>query len=138
MKNPIFTREQVSILSANPFTAMVTERKIEFTLDFKVFAMQKIEQGMNSVQIFEAAGYDPEIIGLNRCYGRMRRIKDEAKSESGLRPSPSEKRAIKKIEESSSKKSLEKQVTKLQKEIDYMREEIEFLKKTSFIRSMKD
>lgn len=138
MKTLPFTQEQMESLKSNPYTACVSPRQIFFTLEFKLFALKEAQNGMKSVKIFQKAGYDPEVLGKERMYCVIKRIKKEAASEQGLHVSKGEKSRERLSKEMLEKKQTAATIKAMQKKILQLEQELEFLKKTASLRhSMK-
>lgn len=129
-----FTQEEVELLKSNPYTAHVTENRISFTLNFKIFAIKESQAGLTSVQIFQKAGYDPAVLGKDRIYKTMKRLKKEAASDRGLHAGPKEKSNQKRSEELLNKKRTDAQLKAMQKKILRLEQELEFLKKIATLQ----
>lgn len=58
----LFTEKEVKILSKNPYVKLVSLRGITYTHEFKCIFIEENEKG----NIFEASGFDVEIIGIQQ------------------------------------------------------------------------
>lgn len=121
-----FTPQQKETLAANPFTLSVNDYQIRFTIEFKKYLLAEREKnGTPWKEVFQKAGYDPEILGTKRMEAIVRKIRDEAASEQGLRETASQKNKSKELEQ----KNAQKAIRELQKEVIHLQQQIEFLKK---------
>lgn len=136
MKTIPFTNEQIEILKKNPYTAYVTSQRIQYTLDFKIFVIKESEAGLTSVKIFQKAGYAPDIIGIQRIYSTVKRMKKEAVSKEGLQAPHPTKKAERFAQEDFSKKQTNKAIDELQNRIVFLEQELDFLKKTATLRAL--
>lgn len=129
-----FTEEQMQILMSNRYTYSLTKHRIQYTLEFKQYVMKELAEGNTSVNIFIKAGYDPEILSVQRIYTFVKRLKIEAASSEGLKPPKEYKQARdfakKKLEEEKTSTAIKE----LQNQIVYLEQEVEFLKKISSIK----
>ncbi|MBE5857428.1 MAG: hypothetical protein E7296_07685 [Lachnospiraceae bacterium] len=133
--NVPFTPEQKAALEANPFTLMVNEYQIRFTIEFKKFILS--ERAKNNTKwkdIIRKAGYDPEVLGRERIDGIIRTIRRESKSPKGLHETTSQRSAIK----DQKKQRLEARVHDLEDEIVLLNQKIDFLKKTQMLQVLED
>lgn len=133
MRSESFTQEQIEILRQNPYTEWISEKRIHFTMEFKLFALKEIQNGLTSIKIFKKAGYDPAILNKQRMYSAIKNIKREAASPEGLKPPRGTKRAEQFAKEELSKKKNSTAIKELQERIVYLEQEIEFLKKISLL-----
>ena len=133
MKTIPFTQEQLEILRRNPYTEWVSPQRIHYTMDFKIFALKESNAGVSSVKIFEKAGYDPEILGKQRIYCTIKKIRQQAASPEGLQQSRGAKSAKRFATEELNKKKNSTAIKQLQDRIVYLEQEIEFLKKISLL-----
>lgn len=138
MSKITFTNAQMEIIRANPFTVSVTEHRINYSLEFKRFALRESEAGLSSTKIFKKAGYDPEILGHNRMAGAIRQFKKEAASPKGLRPPRGEKKTDKFAQETLSKKRNETAIKQLQERVILLEQELDFLKKMARLEQELD
>lgn len=121
-----FTPQQKETLAFNPFTLSVNDYQIRFTIEFKRYLLAEREKnGTPWKEVFQKAGYDPEILGTKRMEAIIRNIRDEAASEQGLRETASKKAKSKELEHKNAQKAIEE----LQKEVIHLQQQIDFLKK---------
>ena len=135
MKSIPFTQNQMNLLYQNPYTAKVTSNTISFTLEFKIFALNEAQAGTSSVKIFIKAGYDPEILGKQRIYSAIKKIKKQAASPRGLQPPrgmTKEKRAEQFAKAELSNMKTATAIDELQNKVIALEEKIEFLSKLFF------
>ena len=75
MSKIIFNEHQRRQIEANPNVVSVSDRSIQYTVAFKVKAVQENIQGKGPSEIFKAAGFDLEIIGLSKVQSAVNRWK---------------------------------------------------------------
>ena len=136
--NP-FTNEQIIALNSNPYTHNATATTIRYTLEFKEFFYEKLTEGrLSTSKIFEAAGYDPQILGSVRMESTRKTIMKEAKSPEGFKPprglSYAEEQAQLKANAEKAKNSDEK-IQYLESRVEKLEAELAFVKKTASIRN---
>lgn len=132
-----FTNEQVHELERNPFTHSVTPDRIVFTLEFKIFFLDQIQNhGLSTKKALMAAGYHPEWFTLSGRDALRKRILDEARSEKGLQPpkglSTEQKIAAFEAKNLSGQKT-DVSIREMQERIVHLEKQVEFLKKISNI-----
>lgn len=136
-KKMSFSPQEIEILELNPYTHSVNDKHIRFTLAFKEFYMLQFQSGeLSNAQIFEAAGYDPAILGNYRMQCVRNQILKQYRSPEGLRAprglSIEGKRASQ-SQQALEKAATDKQISELQKEIEHLKKQIDFLKKTELL-----
>ena len=125
-----FTNEERAELLSNPYTARITECKVVFTLAFKQFVMEHIDQpGMSSTKVFRLAGYSDSLFTPNVRRYVVATIRKEAASEKGLQEPVDPKPLTKK------KKHSETEFKELQKRVTILEQQISFLKKSQLLKS---
>ena len=75
MSKIIFNEHQRRQIEANPNVVSVSDRSIQYTVDFKLKSVQENLQGKGAKEIFKAAGFDLEIIGLSKVQSAIKRWK---------------------------------------------------------------
>ncbi len=132
MGNSIFTSEEINIIKQNPYVVSVSSSKISYSLAFKKFALEQSQKGLTSPQIFQKAGFDPEMLGRPRMYAALKHFKKEAASPEGLRE-PRGKSREERLSEFAkadlSKKQTKTAIRELQEKIVHLEQQLEFLKK---------
>lgn len=66
MSKKTFTANEVKQLSANPYVKSVSTKGITYTDEFKQLFIASNQQGKLPRDIFEACGFDVQIIGMTR------------------------------------------------------------------------
>ncbi|WP_338117269.1 HTH domain-containing protein, partial [Paenibacillus terrae] len=66
MSKKTFTAGEVKQLSANPYVRSVSTKGITYTDEFKQLFITSNQQGKLPRDIFEACGFDVQIIGITR------------------------------------------------------------------------
>ena len=132
-----FTQEEMDIIGQNPYVVNVNSVRITYSLAFKRFALEQARNGMKSPQIFQTAGFDPEMLGKSRMYMALKNFKKEAASPDGLQEPKCKSREEKLAafaREDLSQKQTKKAIRELQEKVVHLEQQIEFLKK---IQSLK-
>ena len=73
MSKIIFNEHQQRQLEANPNVKSVTERAIQYTPGFKLQAVKQNQAGKGPAEIFQAAGFDLEVIGVKKAQSALAR-----------------------------------------------------------------
>lgn len=134
MSKKLFTDQELKILKKHPYVKAVSEKAITYTEEFKAMAIKEYEEGKLPRQIFEDAGFDIEIVGIERAKSALKRwraayqengilgLEDTRKSRSGL----SLEREL----------SIEEKYAKLEAQNALLRAENELLKKIDLAERM--
>lgn len=123
MSNKLFSNEEVEYLRQNPNVKSVTNRRVEFTEEFRARAKKEYDSGKSGLKIFADNGLSKEILGIVRIHGffdRLSNPKQSIKANSVV-----------------NKNEPQKQIKSLEHEIMYLRQENEFLKKIQQMRAKK-
>ena len=119
------------MLKQNIYVKRVGPKGITYTDEMKRFAMEEANKGSLSLEIFEKAGFDVSILGIDRVYSAVKRwrtaykksgiiaLQDTRKSNSG-RPLQREL-------------SLEEQLERKDAKIKFLEVQLEFQKKLDMI-----
>lgn len=130
-KHPIkkFPQEQMETLAANPFTYKINTYRISYTLEFKNLFLARYEAGESVREIFEALGYDTDILGDSRIYCFAYKLSKQAESGLLLTEAPPAIKQEKPANVDYNTMPAQQSVAAMQREITYLRQQIEFLKK---------
>ena len=82
MATSTFTREQVRDLTANPFVTRATNKRIEYSDEFKRLFIERYRLGIQPKDIFRDAGFDVEALGnkrIERASDRWRQMNHEGR-----------------------------------------------------------
>lgn len=116
-----FTPELIEDLKASPYIETITDQTLKVSDTFRELFYQRYAEGEKPVEIFRDCGIGPEVIGTNRVFGIIRRLKEFDTFEAFL-----EQR----------KKVKERRFSNLSEENEYLRHQLllieqenEFLKK---------
>ena len=123
-----FTLEQIEQLRSNPYTFMVTDRKIFFTAEFKEQFVLRRKEGYTLTETVKSLGYDPDVLGEKRISGISHLINKALREGKGFREGPSQRTSV--LDQPAPEVTQENFI-KMQHEILYLKQEIEFLKKIS-------
>lgn len=137
MTNKRFTQEEIDVIKQNPYVVSVCSTKIIYSLAFKKYVLEQSQNGLSSIEIFQKAGFDPEMLGKPRMYAALKHFKREAASPEGLREprgKSREERLAEFAKEDLAKKHTKTAIRELQDKIVHLEQQIEFLKK---IQSLK-
>ena len=83
MSKILFTDQDQQLLMKHPYVKAVSEKAITYSDEFKARAIKEYENGKFARQIFEDAGFDIEIVGIERAKSALKRWR-AAYQESGL------------------------------------------------------
>ena len=132
MTKQTFTQDELNLIAQNPYVISVCPTRITYSLAFKKFAIQQAKEGLKSPEIFEKAGFDPQMLGKPRMYAALKSFKKEASTPEGLRE-PRSKSKKDRMEafakDDYSKKHTKVAIRELQNKIVHLEQQIEFLKK---------
>lgn len=128
MKAQTFTDEEVKTLAKNKYTAFVSSLTIRFTLEFKEMFMLRRQEGVSARYIFKEAGYDPDVLGINRIQNFAKRVPKEASSPWGLHEGYHTRKKYP-SDTDYEKMPPKEAMAGMQHEIQYLRQELEFIKK---------
>jgi transposase len=127
MSKKIFTEKEIKSLSKNPYVKSISSKGITYTDEFKRHFIAENEKGKLPREIFEACGFDVEVLGIARIESAAKRwriayqdngidgLQDTRKGNSG-RPREGEL-------------SLEEKYARLEAQINLLKAENELLKK---------
>ncbi len=73
MSNRLFNKQELINLRMNKYVKNVTSKSITYTTDFKIFFIEEFLGGKSTIQIFEEAGFDTEVLGTHRIYSSQKR-----------------------------------------------------------------
>ncbi|QAS56265.1 IS3-like element ISBsp3 family transposase [Lysinibacillus sphaericus] len=73
MSKIIFNEHQIRQIEANRFVASVSDRSIQYTAEYKIFAVKENLAGKGPVQIFKENGFDLEVIGVEKARSSIKR-----------------------------------------------------------------
>lgn len=136
MSKKIFTEKEIKLLSLNKYVKSVSPKGITYTNEFKHIFIGEKEKGKLTREIFEACGFDAEVLGTDRIYSASKRWKRAYEKEgvNGLRDTRTEKSG--RSRERSL--SLEEKNARLEAQINLLKAENELLKKIRYAeRRMK-
>lgn len=126
MNRKIFTPDQLLNIRQNPYVKSATSNTIHFTVAFKEKFWEQYEKGISPVTIMLSMGFDPNTLGTSRILGIVRHIKEQLRSENGLRDE-----YYRPLTDEEPRKSMppSKTLLHMQHQINYMKQELEFIKK---------
>ncbi len=127
MTSPYFTEAEQASLRQNENVKRVGEKGITYSEAFKIQFMEAYDAGKSPREIFEEAGFDLELIGMNRvkeASSRWRRAVSKHGTQ-GLRDG----RRFNSGRPATRTFSPEEIIAKQQAEIDYLKGELDFVKK---------
>ncbi|PEB50878.1 IS3 family transposase [Bacillus sp. AFS098217] len=132
MTKKIFTEKEIQTLLKNPYVKAVSEKAITYTDEFKRIFIEENEKGKLPRDIFEACGFDIDMIGIKRIISSGSRWRGAYRENGvfGLRDTRKE----------NSGRSLERELTleekyaRLEAERNLLKAENELLKKITYGR----
>ena len=77
-----FSTEQVQELSANPYVSKVTNKRVEYSEEFKKLFIERYRLGVQPRDIFKDAGFDVDVLGykrIERAADRWRKMNNEGR-----------------------------------------------------------
>ena len=126
MSKILFSEDQVCELRMNPYVKNVTQKAITYTNEFKEQAVKAHCEGKSPRQIFIAAGFQIEVIGVTRADSSLNRWTNMSHRYDGytdLRHTKSKGRSRNKP------RSPAEEIAYLKDKLEYLEQENEFLKK---------
>ena len=136
MSKKIFTEKEIKLLSSNNYVKSVSSKGITYTDEFKHIFIAEKEKGKFAREIFEACGFDVDVLGTDRIKSASKRWREAYNKDwlIGLRDT----RAGNSGRPRERELSLEEKNARLEAQIDLLKAENELLKKLRFAeRGMK-
>lgn len=136
MSKKLFTVKEITLLSKNQYVKSVSSKGITYTDEFKQHFVSEFNKGKFSRQIFEEAGFDVEIIGMQRIKSSSERWRNTYKTEGllGLKDTRKDNSGRPRVKEL----SLEEKYARLEAQMNLVKAENELLKKIRMLeRGMK-
>jgi hypothetical protein len=118
-----FTDEQVNQLRKNPNVKHVSNKGMTYTDDFKEQFIIENEAGKLPREILEEAGFDIEVIGMDRVKSSAKRWREQNKRLEGLTDTRKDKSGRPRTKELTKDEIIERQ----RAEIEYLKQERAFL-----------
>lgn len=127
MSKKIFSSAQIKKLSKNKYVKNITEKGITYTNEFKMHFIAEYEIGKTPRQIFEDAGFNIDIVGIERVKSSSRRWRKSYndKGVMGL----DDTRTLNSGRTINRELTLEQILAKKDAEIKYLKAELELVKK---------
>ena len=127
MSKKTFSSAQIKKLSKNKYVKNITEKGITYTNEFKMHFIAEYEIGKTPRQIFEDAGFDIDIVGIERVKSSSRRWRKSYndKGVMGL----DDTRTLNSGRTINRELTLEQILAKKDAEIQYLKAELELVKK---------
>ena len=127
MSKKIFSSTEIKKLSTNKYVKNITEKGITYTNEFKMHFIAEYEIGKTPRQIFEDAGFDIDIVGIERVKSSSRRWRKSYndKGVMGL----DDTRTLNSGRTINRELTLEQILAKKDAEIQYLKAELELVKK---------
>ena len=131
MSKKIFTQQEIEILKQNKYVKRVGPKGITYTDEMKHFSMVEMDNGLLSPEIFEKAGFNISIIGIDRVYSSIKRWKSAYKESGvmGLQDTRKEKSGRPLERKLSLEEQLEREIAKNK----FLKVQLEFQKKLDMI-----
>ena len=127
MSNKLFTDTEQKLLSQNPYVKKVSKKGITYTEEFRQLFIVENNKGTLPREIFEACGFDIEILGMSRvrACGKRWRANYECNGVDGL----SDSRGLKSNRKNDSDLTLEEKYNRLLAQNALLAAENDLLKK---------
>ena len=113
-------------LREHPYIATATEWTVSFTPEFKRIAYEEYYGGKSMREIFEAAGFDVEILGNKRLQNFRSKLFSKADDGAGFED---RRKSNCRTEAQSTEAEMAKRIRELEHRNAYLEQENEFLKK---------
>ena len=84
MSKKLFKEQEIEILKQNRYVKRVGQKGITYTDEMKQYAMSLSDKGMVSTEIFEKAGFNISMIGIDRVYSSVKRWKAAYKNSGSM------------------------------------------------------
>lgn len=127
MSKKIFSSEEIKKSSINKYVKNITEKGITYTNEFKLHFIDEYEIGKTPRQIFEDAGFDIDIVGIERVKSSSRRWR-KSYSDKGVL-GLDDTRTLNSCRTLNRELTLEEILAKKDTEIEYLKAELELVKK---------
>lgn len=127
MSKKIFSSEEIKKSSINKYVKNITEKGITYTNEFKLHFIAEYEIGKTPRQIFEDAGFDIDIVGIERVKSSSRRWR-KSYSDKGVL-GLDDTRTLNSCRTLNRELTLEEILAKKDTEIEYLKAELELVKK---------
>lgn len=127
MSERIFSSEEIKKLSINKYVKNITEKGITYTNEFKLHFIAEYEIGKTPRQIFEDAGFDIDIVEIERVKSSSRRWR-KSYSDKGVL-GLDDTRTLNSCRTLNRELTLEEILAKKDTEIEYLKAELELVKK---------
>lgn len=127
MSKKIFSSEEIKKSSINKYVKNITEKGITYTNEFKLHFIAEYEIGKTPRQIFEDAGFDIDIVGIERVKSSSRRWR-KSYSDKGVL-GLDDTRTLNSGRTLNRELTLEEILAKKDTEIEYLKAELELVKK---------
>ena len=127
MSKKTFSSEEIKKLSINKYVKNVTEKGITYTNEFKLHFIAEYEIGKTPRQIFEDAGFDIDIVGIERVKSSSRRWRKSYNDKGVL--GLNDTRTLNSGRTLNRELTLEEILAKKDAEIEYLKAELELVKK---------
>lgn len=118
-----FTDEQVKLLEQNPNVKAVSTKSITYTQAFKEQFIKLNQEGHFPRAIFEAAGFEIEVIGMSRIQAAGKRWRKQNLRLEGLKDTRKDESGRPRVRELTQDEIIERQRV----EIEYLKQERDFL-----------
>lgn len=127
MSKKLFLEDKILELSQNKYIKNITSKAITYTNEFKIHFIAEYSKGKVSRQIFEEAGFDVDIIGIQRVESSSKRWRAAYKSKGiiGL----DDTRTLNSGRTKNRELTVEEILAKKDAEIEYLKAELELIKK---------
>ena len=119
-----FTEDEIESLRKNPYVLKVSEKSIQFTIEFKQKLLYEMTSGLPQSLILKKFGFDSNMFGKKRMNTLFKRTRDQSK-----RPEKFEYKKSRGHPKKPEFSTLEEENEYLRNRMEYLEQENEFLKK---------
>ena len=121
-----YTQKQIKELKSNPYTLLIDDKRIFFTIEFKKVFWTKYQAGMSPRAILKELNYNLDYFGQKQIDSIVQRVKKEALvGEFTEGYSRNNRMKIKEPPDDITPQNIKQ----MQNELLYLRQEVDFLKK---------
>ena len=124
-----FTDEQVEELRNNPCVVSMTNKYINYSVEFKELFLVDYRNGMVPRLIFQKYGFDPKVLGDSRMYEFVKRMKKQSERIEGFKDTRKDNSGRPRTKELTP----EEEITRLKLKNKILEQENDFLKRVRFI-----
>jgi len=74
-----FTPEEIQEIRENKYVSKCSAKSITYTSEFRLFALQRYQEGLTPSMIFKEAGFNTKVLGVTRMDDCLKRWRKKAR-----------------------------------------------------------